>query len=154
MDILHQLGDLVLGSVPTMILFVLLVIAYDLLVGKPLAKTLRDRMARTSGAVQQAHAAISAAESETAAYEAKLRSARAEILAEREHRLQQWQEQREQALNQAKNTAQERLTVARQEIESASAAAREQIESATSELSEQIMRVLLPQPSAIQEVNR
>ena len=73
-QILNQLGELVLGSVPTMILFILLVAAYGVLVRRPLDRVLAERRARTSGAVEQARSAIAAAEAETTAYEEKLRS--------------------------------------------------------------------------------
>jgi F-type H+-transporting ATPase subunit b len=42
-QILNQLGELVLGSVPTMVLFVLLVAAYNLLVRRPLDRVLAER---------------------------------------------------------------------------------------------------------------
>jgi F-type H+-transporting ATPase subunit b len=74
-EILRQLGELVLGAVPTMILFILLVMAYGILVRRPLVRVLADRRARTTGAVEQAKGAIAAAEAETSAYEEKLRKA-------------------------------------------------------------------------------
>ena len=49
--ILTQLGGLFLGSVPTIVFFVLLVIAYGYLVRRPLDKVLAERRARTVGAV-------------------------------------------------------------------------------------------------------
>ena len=150
MDILHQLGGLVLGSVPTMIFFILLVAAYGLLVGRPLASTLAERYARTNGAVQQARAAISAAEAETAAYEDKLRLARSEIMASRERLAQQLQEQRDQAVTSARATAQGRVNEARVDIETASKDARKQIEDAVSQLSEQIVRTMLRTDTKLQ----
>jgi F-type H+-transporting ATPase subunit b len=42
-EILRQLGDLGIGSVPTMILFLLLVLAYRFLVYGPLTRTLADK---------------------------------------------------------------------------------------------------------------
>jgi F-type H+-transporting ATPase subunit b len=144
MDILHQLGGLVLGSVPTMIFFLLLVIAYGALVGRPLARTLAERAARTTGAVEQARGAIAAAEAETSVYEDKLRSARSEIMAARERRSQQWQAERDKALEAARGIAQERVKSAKAEVEAASLAARKQIEDATEQLSEQILRAVLP----------
>ena len=144
MEILHQLGGLVLGSVPTMVLFILLVTAYGLLVRRPLDKTLAERRARTSGAIEQARGAIAAAEAETAVYENKLRVARSEIMAARERRLQQWLTERDQALESARTAAQDRVKVARNEIESMSVGARKQIEEATAQLSEQILRAVLP----------
>jgi F-type H+-transporting ATPase subunit b len=144
MEILHQLGGLVLGSVPTMVFFVLLVFAYNVLVAGPLKKTLAERTARTSGAVEQARGAIAAAEAETSVYEDKLRSARSEIMAGRERRKQAWQAERDKALEEARSVAQERVKASRAEIESAGASARKQIEDATGQLSEQILRAVLP----------
>src|SRR5580692_1274196 len=99
-QILNQLGELVLGSVPTMVLFILLVAAYGLLVRRPLDRVLAERRARTSGALEQARSAIAAAEAETAAYEEKLRAAKAEIFKARELKLKQWSEEREAVLGQ------------------------------------------------------
>ena len=144
MDILNQLGSLVLGSVPTIILFLLLVVAYNVLVAKPLEKTLAERRARTSGAVEQARGAIAAAEAETSAYEEKLRAARAEILRERERRVAEWQAQKDAALNEAREAAQVRVRAAKKDIEASAVLARTQIEQATAQLSEQILRAVLP----------
>jgi F-type H+-transporting ATPase subunit b len=144
MEILNQLGSLALGSVPTIILFLLLIGAYAYLVRRPLERTLAERRARTTGAVEQARDAISAAEAETTEYENKLRAARAEIATLREGRLKQWQQKREQALAAARTKSQERIGVARKEIESSASAARKQIEDATEMLSEQIVRAVLP----------
>ena len=144
MEILNQLGNLALGSVPTIILFLLLIGAYAFLVRRPLERTLAERRARTIGAVEQARGAISAAEAETTAYENKLRAARAEIASLREGRLKEWQQKRELALAGARAKAQEHIGVARKEIEVSSSAARKQIEDATDMLSEQIVRAVLP----------
>jgi len=144
MEILNQLGNLALGSAPTIILFLLLIGAYAFLVRRPLERTLAERRARTIGAVEQARGAISAAEAETTAYENKLRAARAEIASLREGRLKEWQQKRELALAGARAKAQEHIGVARKEIEVSSSAARKQIEDATDMLSEQIVRAVLP----------
>ena len=144
MEILNQLGSLVLGSVPTIILFILLVFAYNLLVARPLQKTLAERRARTSGAVEQARGAIAAAEAETSAYEEKLRAARAEIQQERERKLAEWQTAKDAALNDARGLSQERVRAAKREIEASAVTARQQIEQATAQLSEQILRAVLP----------
>jgi F-type H+-transporting ATPase subunit b len=151
MEILHQLGGLVLGSVPTMVLFLLLVMAYGALVGRPLAKTLADRTARTTGAVEQARGAIAAAEAETSVYEDKLRAARSEIMAGRERRSQQWQAGRDKAIESARGLSQERVKTARAEIEAAADEAREQIEGATAQLTEQILRAVLPAGTKLPE---
>ena len=145
MEILHQLGSLLLGAVPTMILFVLLQVAYAFLVRRPLERTLAERRARTQGAVEQARGAIAAAEAETAVYEDKLRAARAELLAEREARLKQGQAERDRALAVAREQAQARVQSAKAEIDASAAAARRQIEAAVDDLGQRIVAAILPQ---------
>ena len=143
-EMLNQLGGLVLGSVPTMVLFLLLVVAYGLLVRRPLDRVLAERRARTMGAVEQAGAAISAAEAKTAAYEDRLRKAKAELFAARENRLKQWGKEREEALGQARAATAEKVQGAKAEIERSVVLARRQIEGMSAELSEQIMRAVMP----------
>ena len=143
-QLLHKLGELVLGSMPTMILFILLVIAYGLLVRRPLDKILTERRARTTGAVEQARGAISAAEAETAVYEDKLRAAKTEIFQARDKKLKQWNADRDAALGEVREAMQERIHTARHEIEQGAVTARQQIESMSAELSAQILRAVLP----------
>ncbi len=144
MQIFHQLGSLILGSVPTMILFVLLLIAYSSLVRRPLERTLAERRLRTTGAVEQARGAIAAAEAETAVYEDKLRTARQEILAAREGRLHERGAERDRALVTAREQAGERVRLAKEEIEASAELARRQIEGVVAELGDRIVRTLLP----------
>ena len=143
-QILNQLGGLVLGSVLTMILFILLVAAYGLLVRRPLQRVLAERRARTTGAVEQARGAIAAAEAETTAYEDKLRRAKAEIFRARDQKLKQWNAEREAALEQVRQSTQERVRAARQEIEQSAAEARNQVEALSGELSTRILSAVLP----------
>ena len=143
-ELLRQLGDLVLGSVPTMILFVLLVLAYRFMLYGPLMHTLAERRERTLGAVEKAHAAIAAADAKSQEYEAKLRAARAEIFHRRELRLQQLNAQRESALVSAREASRERVVAARAALEAEAAAARRQFESSVDQLAGQILRVVLP----------
>jgi F-type H+-transporting ATPase subunit b len=154
MEILHQLGGLVLGSVPTMVFFLLLVAAYGPLVRKPLDKTLAERRARTTGAVERARTAISAAEAEATVYEEKLRAARSEMMAARERKVQQWQAERDQAVKSAREAAQARVNTAKQEIEAMSVGARKQIEESTALLSEQILRAVLPAGTKLSEARQ
>jgi len=143
-QILNQLGGLVLGSVPTMVLFILLVAAYGLLVRRPLDRVLAERRARTSGAVDQARSAIAAAESETTVYEDKLRAAKAEIFQARDQKLKQWSAEREAALAQVRQHTQERISGARQEIERSAQEARLQIVGLSDELSARVLKAVLP----------
>jgi F-type H+-transporting ATPase subunit b len=143
-QILNELGGLVLGSVPTMILFILLVAAYGLLVRRPLDRVLAERRARTSGAVERARAAIAKAESETTLYEEKLRAAKAAIFQARDQKLKQWNAERDAALAQVRQHTQERVRGARQEIEQSAHDARLQIVGLSDDLSSRVLKAVLP----------
>ncbi len=143
-EILNQLGELVLGSVPTMVLFILLVIAYGVLVRRPLDRILAERRARTTGAVEDARGAIAAAEAETSAYEDKLRSAKAEIFHARDQKLKQWNAERDAAIEQVRQATQQRILAAKLDIEQSAMAARSQIEGMSAELSARILNAVLP----------
>jgi F-type H+-transporting ATPase subunit b len=151
-QILQQLGGLVLGSVPTMVLFILLVVAYGLLVRRPLDRVLAERRARTSGAVEQARSAIAAAEAETTQYEDKLRKAKAEIFQVRDQKLKQWAAEREAVLAEVRRHTQDHVRGARQEIEQSAHEARLQIAGLSDQLSAQILAAVLPASVAQAEV--
>jgi F-type H+-transporting ATPase subunit b len=129
---------------PTMVLFLLLVVAYGFLVRRPLDRVLAERRARTTGAVEQARDAISAAEAKTADYEDRLRKAKADIYGAREKRLKQWQAGRDRALAEARAATAEKVQAAKGEIEQSVAIAELQIEGMSAELSEMIMRAVMP----------
>ena len=136
-----------------MILFVILVVAYGALVRRPLERILAERSARTTGAMEQARASISAAEAKTADYEERLRRAKANLYAAREQRLKQWAAERDQALAEARAATAGKVDAAKLEIERSVAAARRQIEGMSTQLSEQIVQAVLPagtQPEAAQ----
>jgi F-type H+-transporting ATPase subunit b len=153
-EILDQLGTLVLGSVPTILLFLLLIVAYGVLVRRPLDRILAERHKRTQGAVDAAKEAISAAEAKAAEYEEKLRAARAEIFHAREQRTKTWNEERERALAETKTAMQQRVQAARHEIEQTTLAARRDIEGASAALGDQILRAVLPVGVGVAEVAR
>jgi len=143
-QILNELGGLVLGAVPTMVLFIFLVIAYGFLVRRPLERILTERHARTAGAMEQAKGAMAAAEAETGAYEEKLRKAKSEIFEARERRMKLWAQERETALDQVRKIAQERVSSARQGIEQSIEDAKSQIEDTSAELSSRVLAAVMP----------
>ena len=136
-----------LGSIPTICLFLLLLAAYALLVRRPLEKTLADRHARTGGAMDEAHKAIAASEARTAEYESKLREARGKIFEARQARQKQSTEACDRALAAARTAAQRRIDAARESVERSGVEARQQIESGTESLSQQILAAILPHRS-------
>jgi F-type H+-transporting ATPase subunit b len=147
--ILNQLGDLVLGSVPTAIFFLILLAAYQVLVRKPMEKVLADRHGRTGGAMDEAKAAIAAAEAKTSEYETRLRDARAEIFNARAARQKAASDARDKALAEARAAAQQRITVAREAVERSGAEAKSQIEAQAAALSQQVMAAILPHRAGV-----
>ncbi len=143
-EILNQLSDLVLGSVPTVIFFLVLLAAYALLVRRPMEKVLADRHGRTGGAMEEAKAAIAAAEAKTAAYETKLRAARAEIFEARTSRQKAASDARDRALAEARAAAQQRIQSERAAVEQSGAEAKAQMETGAASLSEQVLAAILP----------
>ena len=85
-ETLRQLGGLLLGSVPTIILLVLLDALYTTIVHKPLRRVLDERRSKTQGAVEKSRADIAAAEARTSEYEQRLREARATLFRAQEAR--------------------------------------------------------------------
>ena len=154
MDILQQLGELVLGSVPTMLLFVFMVIMYRVLVHKPLHRVLAERRKLTVGAIDEARLAIAAAENKTAEYESRLRVARNGIALAREHRVAQWNAERDEVLSAAQDLAQLQVRTAKLEIEESVRDARTQIEASADALAQEILNAVLPQRAAAGEAAR
>lgn len=143
-EILNQLGELVLGSIPTVCFFLLLLLAYSALVKGPLEKILSQRHARTGGAMDDANRAIAAAEEKSAAYEQRLREARAKIFEARAARQKANADARDHAIAGAREQAQRSITAARDSVAAAGEQARQQIETGADALSEQIVSAILP----------
>lgn len=146
--ILHQLADLFLRSIPTAVLFLLLLGAYRVLVYAPLLKVLKERGERTVGAMARAEAAIRSADARSQEYEAKLRAARAEIFHAREQRLQTLNRERERAIEEARHGAHERVRAAREKLEGEAADVRASLDTRADSLAAEILRVVVPSAAA------
>ena len=143
-EIVQQVEALLLGAVPTVLLFIVLVLAYQFLVQGPLTATLKQRRARTEGAIEDAQKAIALAEARAAEYEAKLRQARAEVYKVREQRVKQRNAERDAALDAARKVAALKVSQAKAELEAEASAARRSIQASAGELANQVVRAVLP----------
>lgn len=144
-EIVQQVGALLIGAVPTALLFIVLVLAYQFLIQGPLTATLKARRARTEGAIEDAHKAIALAGARAAEYAAQLRQARAEVYKVREQRVKQWTAEREAALDVARKAAGLKVNQSRAELEAETALARQTIQASAGELANQVVRAVLPQ---------
>jgi F-type H+-transporting ATPase subunit b len=139
----RQIGELLLGSVPTIIFFLLLYGLYTVLVHKPLMRVLAERRARTQGAIEKARADIALAEQRTADYEQKLRDARIAILKAQEARRALATKVRDAAIAEARTQAQDQGKQARAAIEQDKQAAQTTLEAEAGRLATEIIRVVL-----------
>jgi len=142
--IIKQIEALLVGAIPTALLFFVLVLAYQFLVQGPLTATLKKRRDLTEGAMEEAEKAIARAEERTAEYAEKLRQARSEAYKVREQRVKQWNAERDAALDAARKTAGLKVSQARAEVEAEAATARQTILGSASDLAAQVVRAVLP----------
>lgn len=147
-ELLRQLGDLALGAIPTMILFILLVLAYRFILFGRLVKTRDERRERTAGALEKSRQAIAQADVRTQEYEARLRAARAEIFRSREQRLQRLNADKESALSAARLAAHQQVESAQAALNSQAIDARRQIEASANQLAAQVLAAVLPSAPA------
>jgi F-type H+-transporting ATPase subunit b len=143
-EIIQQLGTLFIGSIPTTLLFIVLVISYQFLVQGPLTATLKERRARTEGAQEDAQKAIALAEARAEEYAAKLRGARGEVFKLREARVKQWSAERDAALEVTRKAAQLKVNQAKAALEDEAARARAAIQASAGDLARQVVRAVLP----------
>jgi F-type H+-transporting ATPase subunit b len=147
-ETLHQLEGLLLGSVPTIFLFLLIVILYRLLVYGPLTRVLNERRERTEGAIEQANAAMAAAAAKTQEYEAQLRAARSRIFQARQLKQQQWTRERDNAIAEAHAAAQRQVEEAKSALQAQTDASHATIKDSIDELASEILAAILPKSSA------
>lgn len=146
MDTLAKLGELLLASVPTVILLLIVWAAYRAIVQKKLDAVLAERHARTEGAIQQAQAEISKAEARTAEYEQRLREARSQIYKNQEARHRYITDKRSAALAEAHRQADEKVKHAqaalRSDVEAARAMLQQQADALATRIIDSILKPL------------
>src|SRR5271157_859534 len=140
---LQQLGELLLGAVPTIILVALVYALYTTIVHKPLRRVLEERRGKTEGAVEKSRADIAAAEARTADYEQRLREARATVFRAQEARRQAVLDARAHAVNQARGKAQAQVAAAKKDIEADRATAQASLQGEAAALAQEIVRRVL-----------
>jgi len=142
-ETLRQLGELLLGAIPTVILLALLYLLYTTIVHKPLRRVLEERRSKTEGAIEKARADIAAAEARTSEYEQRLREARATLFRAQEARRKAALEARTAALSEARGKAQAQVQAAKADIAKDREAAQVGLQKEAQGLAAEIMRRVL-----------
>ena len=147
-ETLQQLLDLLLRSIPTIVLFVIVYLGYRFIVHKPLLRMLEERHSRTQGAIEKARADVAAAEAKTAAYEQQLRDARLSVFRAQEARRNKALQLRTDILNEARHQASARIAEARKGIEAEAEAAKLSLQSDAERLANEVVAAVL-RPAAL-----
>jgi F-type H+-transporting ATPase subunit b len=142
-ETLRQLGGLLLGSIPTIVMLLVLYGIYTVVVHNPLSRILAERRAKTEGAIEKARADVAAAEARTAEYEQRLREARVALFKTQEARRQAALQARAGAVAAARARAQEQVKQARKAIEKDKATAQEGLQGESARLAAEIVRSVL-----------
>ncbi len=142
-ETLHQLGGLLLGAVPTVILLALLFGLYSVILHNPLAKVLAERHGQIEGAVEQARADVAQAEAKTAEYELRIREARLAVFKSQEARRQQALQARSTAVAAARSQAQRQVKEARAVLDQEKVSAQDGLQQEVSKLATSIIESVL-----------
>ena len=147
MAIVHQLGELFLGAVPTVLLILIFYLLMKSLFFKPLLAVMAERDARTIGAQKVAEAAERAASEKLKQYQDALRQARAKLYAEQEAERKKLLDERAALLKDARAKSAAEVANAKQRIASELLAARRDVEASISQLASAIASKILQSPA-------
>lgn len=140
---LKQLGELLFGAIPTVVLLLALYGLYHVILHKPLEAVLAERRKRTQGAIDQARADIALAAQRASEYESQLRNARLAVFKSLDQRRKQAIEARAAAVAQAQERAQQLIAQAKAEVEAECSTARATLEADSDRIASQIIGILL-----------
>jgi len=140
---LRQVGELLLGAIPTMVLLLALYGLYHVIVHKPLEAVLAERRKRTQGAVEKARADIAAAAERSVEYETRLREARLAVFKALDNRRKQAVDARAAAVAQARERAQQQIAEAKAHVDQETKAARATLDAASDSIASQIIAAVL-----------
>jgi F-type H+-transporting ATPase subunit b len=145
-EIVHQLGELFLQAVPTVLIVLAFYLILRALFFKPLMAVMAERDARTVGARKAAEAAEAAAAEKVKQYQEALKKARAQVYAEQEAARKKLLDERAARLKDARTKAAERVAEAKEQIAKDLAEALKELHSSVTQLAMEIARRVLQMP--------
>ncbi len=149
-EILTKLGGLVLGAIPTILLFLLAFVAYRCIVYAALSRVLSEGRSKTEGALEQARADIAAAEAKVAEYEKAIREARMNIFRAQEAKRQKALDARAQAMMEARAQADAQVREARSAIEAQVSQSKASLQAESQRLAKEVIQAIFRQVGAAQ----
>jgi F0F1-type ATP synthase membrane subunit b/b' len=143
MELLHQLGELFLQAVPTVVIVLIFYVFMRWAFFGPVLKAMADRKAHIEGARAEAATVEAAARQEMDEYTEALRKERGKIYAEQEVAREAALEERARLLKAMRSRAVEDVVAAKIQIAADLASARVEIERQTPALAGEIARLVL-----------
>ena len=142
-QIVHQLGELFLQAVPTVLIVLVFFLVMRALFFKPLLAVMAERDARTVGARKAAAAAEAAAAEKLKQYQEALRKARVEVYAEQEAARKKVLDERAAKLKEARARATEEVAGAKELMAKELADALKELGGSVQQLAAEIARRVL-----------
>jgi len=147
-SILSQLGQLFLQALPTAVLVFVLMFVLDRLFFRRLAEVVKEREARTSGALARAQEQADLAETRAQEYESAFQAVRQEVYRQREAERKKTIAERESALETARKATESQLAKARAQLAAEVDQAKSQLNVTCQTLANQIADSLVGNGSA------
>jgi F0F1-type ATP synthase membrane subunit b/b' len=142
----HQLGELFLQAVPTVLIILLFYIILRAIFFKPLLAVMAEREARTGGAQKASEEAQVAAAEKVRQYQDALKQARGQVYAEQEAAQKKLLDERAAEIKEARTRASGEVSAAKARVAAELAAARRDVEATVAQLSAEIARRILETP--------
>ncbi len=140
---LHDLGQLLLHSVPTFLLVVALNFYLKYMFFKPLERVLQQRYDATEGARKRAAEALDRAAANTAQYEAALRAVRGEVHQAQEQAHRKLAEQMAAELHASRQRAEQLVREAQRQLAQDAESLKRELAAGSDSLADQIANSLL-----------
>jgi F-type H+-transporting ATPase subunit b len=151
MDIVHQLGELFLGALPTIVLILIFYFILKSLFFKPLLALMAEREARSIGAQKAAEAAQAAAGERVKQYQDALHKARGEVYAEQQAARKKLLDERASQVKDARAKATAEVGLAKERVAAELLAARRDMEPSVAQLASEIASRVLQPPASPRE---
>jgi F-type H+-transporting ATPase subunit b len=145
-QIVHQLGELFLQAVPTVVIVLIFYIVMRVLFFVPLMKVMDERATRTVGARKAAESAQTAAADKVKQYQDALKQARAKVYGEQEDARKKLLNERADALKEARGKASGHVATAKERVAREFEAAKQDIQSSVAQLAAEIAQRVIQNP--------
>jgi F-type H+-transporting ATPase subunit b len=147
-QIVHQLGELFLQAVPTVVIVLIFYGIMRTLFFVPLMKVMDERETRTVGARKAAETAQTAAANKAKQYQDALKLARAKVYAEQEDARKKLLNDRAEAAKQARGKAAGHVASAKERVTREFETAKQDIEASVAQLAAEIAQRVIQIPPA------